>query len=168
MRPDQFFYPDTFTFNSSTYYGQRDSSKGRLYIPIESDLCPFNIGDIIVQKMVDRERLFEVLDYEVQISLEVGCPGYSYLAVLIVKALDVKEKPKQITTHLTFNGAINAGGDFQAGNDNSITKNITIQQLHDAIEHCNDPEVKSLWQKLLENPTFASIASILAKSALGQ
>ncbi|MCZ5512167.1 hypothetical protein O5475_16395 [Escherichia coli] len=118
--------------------------------------------------MVDRERLFEVLDYEVQISLEVGCPGYSHLAVLIVKALDVKEKPKQITTHLTFNGAINAGGDFQAGNDNSITKNITIQQLHDAIEHCNDPEVKSLWQKLLENPTFASIASILAKSALGQ
>lgn len=168
MRPDNFFYPDTFIFNSTTYHGQRVSAKNQLFIPIETDSCPFDIGDVISQKIGDKERPFEVLDYEVQTSLGSAGPKYPYLSLLKVKALDVKDSPKHITTNLTFNGAISAGGDFQAGSNNSITKHISIQQLQDAIEKSDDPEVKSLWQKLLENPTFSAIAATLAKSALGQ
>ncbi|WP_232097138.1 hypothetical protein [Serratia ureilytica] len=59
------------------------------------------------------------------------------------------------------------GGDFQAGSINSITKNITIEQLAKAIEESNDPEVKSLWSKLTNNASFAAIAAGVAQSLLG-
>lgn len=167
MRPDPFFFPHEFTFNGSTYYGQKNGEKGHILVTLLDDTCPFDIGDVLVQKQGSKERQFEVLDYDVNESLDVGGGGYPYLAKLRVKALDVKEKPVHGTTNITFNAAVTAGGDFQAGSVNSISKHITIEQLQNAIEESDDPEVKSLWQKLLENPTFSSIAAALAQSALG-
>lgn len=166
MNDVDFLFPDTFFFKDKKYKGQRVTSKNKLSILISSDDCPFDIGDIVVQKVGSKERPFEVLDYDVSTSLGVGGFEYPFLASLSVKALDVKPKPSHVTTHLTFNGAINANGDFQAGSTNSITKHITIEQLQKAIEDSDDPEVKNLWQKLLENPTFAAIASALAQGVL--
>lgn len=167
MRDEDFFFPDTFFFEGKSYKGQRVTSKNQLSIPLTSDDCPFDIGSIVIQKVGSKERAFEVLDYDVSTSLGIGGDELPYLAALKVRALDVKVKPNHVTTHLTFNGAINAG-EFQAGSNNSITKHISIEQLQEAIENSDDPEVKSLWQKLLENPTFVGIASSLAKGVVGQ
>lgn len=168
MRPDKFFFPHEFYYNGDVYYGQKDGKKGEILVALLTETCPFDIGDVLVQKQGDKERQFEVLDYDVNESLGIGGVGYPFLASLRVKALDVKDKPVSSTTHINFNAAINAGGDFQAGSINTIEKHISIEQLQEAIEKSNDPEVKSLWQRLLDNPTFATIAATLAKGALGQ
>lgn len=168
MNDLDFMFPDSFAFEGSSYRGQRVTSKNQLLILLKSDDCPFDIGDVLHQSVGTKQRPFEVLDYDVSTSMDIAGHEFPFIARLKVKALDVKSSPSHVTTHLTFNGAINAHGDFQAGSNNSITKNITIEQLQDAIENSNDPEVKSLWQKLLENPTFASLASTLAKGVIGQ
>lgn len=108
-----------------------------------------------------------MLDYEVQDSLGVGS-NLPFLAILHVSALDVKSKPAGGDTHINFHGSVTAGGDFQAGSVNSISKQITVEQLQEAIEKSGDPEVKSIWQKLLENPTFSAIAASLAQGMIGQ
>lgn len=167
MRPDKFFFPHEFYYNEEVYFGQKDGKKGVILIALRDETCPFDISDVLVQKQGDKTRQFEVLDYDVNESLEVGGSGYPFLASLQVKALDVKDKPVSTTTHINFNAAVTAGGDFQAGSINTIEKHISIEQLQEAIEKSNDPEVKTLWQKLLDNPTFASIAATLAKGALG-
>lgn len=123
---------------------------------------------MFVQKQGGKERHYEILDYDVNESLGIGGDNFPFLASLQVKALDVKEKPHSTTTHINFNGAVTAGGDFQAGSINTIEKHISIEQLQQAIEKSDDPEVKSLWQKLLDNPTFASITATLAKGVLDQ
>lgn len=167
MRDIEFFFPDSFVFEGNEYRGQRDAAKGQILVLLSNEDCPFDVGSTLSQNVGTKVRPFEVLDYDVSTSLGVAGIEYPYIATLQVKALDVKSKPSHVTTHLTFNGAINANGDFQAGSNNSITKHITIEQLQDAIENSNDPEIKSLWQKILENPTFASIATTLAKGAIG-
>ncbi|MCC3733699.1 hypothetical protein LLS47_12250 [Rouxiella badensis] len=166
MRPDKFFYPDVFVFNGTEYYGQKSAAKNQAFIAITSEESPFDIGDVITQKVGSKERSIEVVDYEISDSLGAAGSEYPFNITLKIKPLDVKTHA-QNTTHLTFNGSVTAGGDIQAGSNNSITKHITIQQLQDAIEKSKDPEVKALWQRLLENPTFSSIATALAQGAIG-
>lgn len=166
MRPDSFFFPDEFSYEGQTFYGQKIGRKNEIHVALIDETCPFDIGGILIQKQGGKERQFEVLDYDVNQSLGVGGAGYPFNALLQVKALDVKEKASPITTHITFNAAVTAGGDFQAGSINTAIKKISIEQLQDAIERSEDPEVKGLWQKLLENPTFATIAATLAQGAL--
>lgn len=167
MVSENFFYPNEFTFDGITYRGQRDTKKKQLLIPIKEQTCPFDIGDKIELKQGDKIRLFEVLDYEVQDSLGVGS-NLPFLAILHVNALDVKSKPNGGDTHINFHGSVTAGRDFQAGSVNTISKQITVEQLQEAIEKSDDPEVKGLWQKLLENPTFSNIAASLAQSMIGK
>jgi len=167
MVSENLFYPNEFTFNGESYRGQRDTKKNQILIPIANETSPFDIGDKLELKQGDKNRFFEVLDYEVQHSLRVGSK-HPFLAVLHVDALDVKTKPSVGNTHINFHGSVTAGGDFQAGSVNSISKEITVEQLQKAIEESNDPEVKGLWQKLLENPTFSSIAASLAQGMIGQ
>lgn len=168
MRPDKFFFPHEFYHKGDVYYGQKNGKKGEIYLALQEETCPFDLGDVLVQKQGSKERQFEVLDYDINESVGDGGGKYPFLASVRVKALDVKESPVSNTTHINFNAAVTASGDFQAGSVNTIEKHISVEQLQEAIDKSNDPEVKSLWQKLLDNPTFASIAATLAKGAIGQ
>ncbi|AKL42410.1 TPA: hypothetical protein I8438_001803 [Serratia marcescens] len=167
MRPDEFFFPHIFTYESQTFYGNKVNSKNEILITLIDETCPFDIGKLITLQQGTKERHFEILDYDVNQSLDIDGGGYPYLASLKVRALDVKPTPQPNVTSITFNGAVHARGDFQAGSINSITKNITIEQLAKAIEESNDPEVKSLWSKLTNNASFAAIAAGVAQSLLG-
>jgi len=167
MVADNFFFPNEFYFNGAAYRGQRDAKKNQILIPIADQTCPFDIGDNLELKQGSKSRFFEVLDYEVQDSLGVGS-NHPFLAILQVEALDVKAKPNGGDTHINFHGAVTAGGDFQAGSVNTISKQITVEQLQEAIEKSEDPEVRGLWRKLLENPTFSAIAASLAQGMLGK
>lgn len=163
---DDFFYPDRFQFNKIIYSGQRMSSKNQLLIPIDSNECPFDIGDIVTQKIGSKERFFEVLDWQLQSSLEVGTNA-PYIAALSVQALDTKKQIQQLQSQtINFHGSVSATN-LQAGNSNTLSQTITLQQLEDAIEKSGDPEAKKLWRKLLENPTIAGIITTTASVILG-
>ncbi|HEJ7275642.1 MULTISPECIES: hypothetical protein [Serratia] len=166
MRPDEFFFPNIFNYEDIQYYGVKVPGKNEITITLIDETCPFDIGKSISLQQGAKERHFEILDYDVNQSLDIGGGGYPYLANLKVRPLDVKPAPQPNVTSITFNGAVHAGGDFQAGSVNSITKSITIEQLEKAIEESNDPEVKSLWSKLTNNASFAAIAAGLAQSLL--
>lgn len=168
MRPDEFFFPHIFDFEGRTFYGSKTAGKNQIVITLLDDTCPFDIGNSIALCQGEKQRQFEILDYDVNESLGVGGGGYPFLATLKVQPLDVKPQPQQNPTSIVFNAPVSAGGDFQAGSVNSITKHITIQQLQKAIEESNDPEVKSLWEKLTNNQAFAAITSALTTGLLNQ
>ncbi|CRX93156.1 TPA: hypothetical protein PXJ30_002167 [Yersinia enterocolitica] len=151
-----FFFPDHFEFDGESYRGQRVAKKNEIIILIASKDCPFDINNVITQKVGNKERLFKVIDWEVQDSLGVG--GKPYLATLSVEALDVPEKKHAASQTINFNAAVNAGN-LQAGNNNTIYQTITIEQLADAIAASKDPDAQALWQKLLNNNTVAGILS---------
>jgi len=166
MRPDEFFFPHIFNYEEIQFYGTKVSGKNEIIITLIDDTCPFDIGKSIALQQGAKERYFEILDYDVNQSLDIGGGGYPYLANLKVRPLDVKPTPQSNVTSITFNGAVHAGGDFQAGSINSITKSITIEQLEKTIEESNDPEVKSLWSKLTNNPSFSAIISALVARSI--
>lgn len=165
MHDDDFFFPDTFEFNNAIFSGQRMSSANKLLIPLATNESPFDIGDIVTQKVGSKERLFEVLDWQIQSSLNIG--GKPFLVALKVEALDVKKIiPQQTSQTINFHGSVNTTN-LQAGNNNVLTSNITLQQLEAEIEKSGDPEAKKLWQKLLENPTISGIITTTAGAILG-
>ncbi|CAM3399931.1 MULTISPECIES: hypothetical protein [Yersinia] len=84
-----FFYPDNFEFDGESYRGQRVAKNNAILVLITSRDCPFDINNVITQKIGNKERLFKVIDWEVQDSLGVG--GKPYLANLSVEALGVPE-----------------------------------------------------------------------------
>lgn len=158
-------YPDDFLHNGARYAG-RQKSTSEISIGMNDDSMPFSTGEIITMVVLDRTRDFEIIDYKRARTGNV-MRGLKSIISLTVRPLDVKEKQQTGTTHITFNGPVTSGGDFQAGSVNSITKNITLEQLQKAIEESNDPEVKSLWSKLTNNASFAAIAAGVAQSLLG-
>ncbi|MEG0056789.1 MULTISPECIES: hypothetical protein [Bacteria] len=149
---DDFFYPDKFEYKGITYKGQRSSNK--LLILIDNEDCPFDIGGVVIQKVGSKERAFKVTEWEVQTSLGIG--GKPFLADLAVISLDAIPKENPSGQTINFHGSVTAEN-LQAGNNNSLTQQISIEQLAKAINESNDPEAKGLLQKLLDNKTVAGI-----------
>ncbi|HIF6607533.1 hypothetical protein [Serratia sp. TKO39] len=158
-------YPDEFLHNGERYAG-RQKSTSEISIGMKDDSMPFSTGEVITLVVLDRSRDFEILDYKRAKTGNV-MRGLKSIISLTVRPLDVKEKQQTGTTHITFNGPVTSGGDIQAGSVNSITKHITLEQLHKAIEDSTDPEVKSLWEKLTNNASFVAITSAIGQSLLG-
>ncbi|EMU6154332.1 TPA: hypothetical protein ROW14_003450 [Yersinia enterocolitica] len=150
------FYPDIFEYNSVMFRGSRVAKKNEISILISTTDCPFDLGGVVTQHIGDKERQFKVMDWDVQKSMGIG--GKPYLAILSVEALGVPEKKQVASQTFTFNAEVNAGN-LQAGNNNTISQTITIEQLADAIATSKDPEAQALWQKLLNNNTVAGILS---------
>ncbi|MBH1912029.1 hypothetical protein I5M99_18550 [Serratia marcescens] len=158
-------YPDDFVHKGVTYAGRQKSNR-EISIGMSDNSIPFSTGDIISMVILDRSRDFEILDYK-RANTSGFMPGLESIISLTVRPLDVKEKQQTGATHITFNGPVTSGGDIQAGSVNSITKHITLEQLHKAIEDSSDPEVKSLWEKLTNNASFVAITSAIGQSLLG-
>ncbi|GDX05718.1 hypothetical protein [Buttiauxella sp. A111] len=162
MDDDDFFYPDSFEFKGISYKGQR--SNNELLILIDTNDCPFDISEVVTQKIGSKERFFEVADWSVQSSEGMG--GKPYLAVLNVRSLDALPKNNPISQTFNFNASVTASN-LQAGNNNSIKQEITIQQLADEIRKSGDAEAKGLLDRLLNNQTVAGILSAVAGACIG-
>lgn len=166
MNFDELAYPDKFIIADSEFSGQRNMSKGTLLVPY-TDEPDVGIGDIIIQKSGKREIELKVIDAQFQTGGTLGV-GTRHKNLLTLKVENLTAQPHAINTQ---SSTVNIGSitseHVQVGNNNSLSVNISVQNLVESVAKSGDQEAKSALRKLLENSTVASIVGAGSAALLG-
>lgn len=163
---DKFAYPEILNIAGTEYKAQRNMSKGQVLVPY-TDEPDVGIGDVITQKSGKREIHLKVIDASFLEGGSLGV-GSKHPHMLTLKVENTTSQP-HITKHSasTFNiGSIN-GENVQVGNSNTLTTNVTIQELAEKIAKSDDPEAKSKLKEFLQNSTVGSLIGAGASALLG-
>ncbi len=163
---DKLAYPEKLTIAGMEYKGQRNMSKGEVLVPY-TDEPDVGIGDVITQKSGKREIHLKVIDASFLEGGSLGV-GTTHPHMLTLKVENTTAQP-HVTKHgdSTFNiGSIN-GENVQVGNSNTLTTNVTIQELAETIAKSGDPEAKSKLKEFLQNSTVGSLIGAGASALIG-
>ncbi|PXF31405.1 hypothetical protein WH50_10025 [Pokkaliibacter plantistimulans] len=153
---DKLAYPETITIAGVEYKGQRDMSKGQVLVPYTEE-PDVGIGDVITQKSGKREIYLKVIDLSFleDGSLNVGTTHPHMLTLKVQNTTAQPHLPQ--ATSSTFNIGSVSGSNVQVGNGNSLSVNITIQELVEQVAKSGDEEAKSKLKEFLSNSTVASV-----------
>ena len=163
---DKLAYPETLSIAGTEYKGQRNMSKGQVLVPY-TDEPDVGIGDVVTQKSGKREIHLKVIDASFLEGGSLGV-GTKHPHMLTLKVENTTAEP-HVTKHgdSTFNiGTIN-GENVQVGNSNTLTTNVTIQELAEKIAKSDDPEAKSKLKEFLQNSTVGSLIGAGASALIG-
>lgn len=163
---DKLAYPEVLTIAGTVYKGQRNISKGQVLVPY-TDEPDVGIGDVITQKAGKREIHLKIIDTSFLEDGSLGV-GTTHPHMLTLKVENTTAQP-HITKHgdSTFNiGAIN-GENVQVGNSNTLTTNVTIQELAEKVAKSDDPEAKSKLKEFLQNSTVGSLIGAGTSALIG-
>ncbi|MBO2654671.1 hypothetical protein I6M49_14555 [Shewanella algae] len=163
---DKLAYPEKLTISGIEYKGQRNMSKGQVLIPY-TDEPDVGIGDVITQKSGKREIHLKVVDVSFLEGGSLGV-GTSHPHMLTLKVENTTAQP-HVTKHgdSTFNIGSISGENVQVGNSNTLTTNVTIQELAEKIAKSDDPEAKSKLKEFLQNSTVGSLIGAGASALIG-
>ncbi|NWO06554.1 MAG: hypothetical protein HLX50_12970 [Alteromonadaceae bacterium] len=165
MEFDKLAYPEKLTIAGVEYKGQRSMSKDEVLVPY-TDEPDVGIGDVITQKSGKREIHLKVID---ALFLEDGSLGIgtTHPHMLTLKVENTTAQP-HVTKHgdSTFNIGSISGENVQVGNSNTLTTNVTIQELAEEIAKCDDPEAKSKLKEFLQNSTVGSLIGVGASALI--
>lgn len=153
---DTLSYPDTVTINGEQHKAKRDINKSTLLVPYTTPPT-IKAGDIITQQILASEITLKVIDYSLMPggTFSIGTPHQNLLTVKVENM--TSDTHKKTETQNTFNIASLNANQVQVGNNNTISTNITIENLVKEIANSKDPEAKSIVKKLLENSTVGSV-----------
>jgi sRNA-binding carbon storage regulator CsrA len=165
MNLDELVYQDIIVISGIEHKGNRDIKANKITIPY-TDEPDVGIDDIIKIKLGQRENDYKVLDCKFMKNgtLKIGTQ-HPHMLTLVVKDNATQEK-NNIPSSIFNIGAIN-GEQFQIGNNNIQTINITLKELVERISKTNDNEAKNLLKKILENSTIAGIIGAGASVLFG-
>lgn len=149
-------YPQIFIIDGKEMHGSRNTAKGTVLVPYT--LIPkIRIGDSILYKTGGGEISLTVTDLE---EVEDGTLGvgtiHPHLLTLYVENKSSSAYKNQPST-TTFNIQSVSGQQVQVGESNNLVMNITLQELVEKISKSDDPEAKSLLNKLLNNSTVSGV-----------
>ncbi len=159
-------YPEKLTIAGAEYNGQRNMSTGKVLVPY-TDEPDVGIGDVITQKSGKRAIHLKVIDASFLEGGTLGV-GSKHPHMLTLKVENTTAQP-HVTKHgdSTFNiGSIN-GENIQVGNSNTLTTNVTIQELAEKISKSDDPDAKSKLKEFLQNSTVGSLIGAGASALIG-
>ena len=163
---DKLAYPETITIANVEYKGQRDMSKGQVLVPYTNE-PDVGIGEVIIQKSGKREIFLKVTDLSF---LENGSlkVGTKHPHILTLKVQNTTAQPHLPQSNKsTFNIGSVSGSNVQVGNDNSLSVNITIQELAEHIAKSDDEDAKSKLKEFLSNSTVGSLIGAGASGLIG-
>ncbi|KZN13608.1 hypothetical protein [Marinomonas sp. TW1] len=163
---DKLAYPEKFTISGVEYKGQRNLSQGKALVPY-TDEPDVGIGDVITQKSGKREIHLKVVDVSFLEDGTLGV-GTTHPHMLTMKVENITAQP-HVTKHgdSTFNIGSISGENVQVGNSNTLTTNVTIQELAEKIAKSDDSEAKSKLKALLQNSTVGSLIGAGASALIG-
>ncbi|OCL82889.1 hypothetical protein [Arcobacter porcinus] len=155
MSFDKLVYQDIAIIDDIEYKCSRNIKTNEIKIPYTDEL-DIGIDDIIKIKLGKRENTYKIVDCKFVKggTLNVGTE-HPHMLTLIVK--DNSKQEDNLITSNTYNINSISGEQFQIGNNNTQTINITLQELVEKISKTNDNEAKSLLKKIFENSTISSI-----------
>lgn len=159
MNFDTLAYPDTLTIKGTEYKAQRNISKGQVLVPY-TDEPDVGIGDIITQRAGKREIHLTVIDASFAEGGSLGV-GTIHPHMLTLKVENTTAQP-HVTKHgvSTFNIGSISGENVQVGHGNTLTTNVTIQELAEKIAKADDAEAKSKLKEFLQNSTVGSLIGV--------
>ncbi|BBQ51127.1 hypothetical protein WP2S18C03_02080 [Aeromonas veronii] len=163
---DKLAYPETLTIAGTEFKAKRNMSNGQVLVPY-TDEPDVGIGDVISQKSGKREIYLKVIDASFLEggSLGVGTKHPHMLTLKVENTTSQAHVTKHSTS--TFNiGSIN-GENVQVGNGNTLTTNVTIQELAEKIAKSDDPEAKFKLKEFLQNSTVGSLIGAGASALIG-
>ncbi|PAY00144.1 hypothetical protein CKO50_17110 [Pseudoalteromonas sp. HM-SA03] len=163
---DELAYPELVTISGVEFKAARNMRNGEVHIPYTEE-PDVGIGDIIIQKSGRREIELKVLDVSFKKGGTLGV-GTSHPNMLNMKVENASAASHtQSPSSSTFNIGSITGENFQVGNANTLSVNVTIKELTEKIASCDDEEAKSFLKKLLQNSTVGSLIGAGASSLLG-
>lgn len=153
---DKLAYPEIVTIAGKEYKGKRNMTKGEVLVPY-TDEPDVGIGDVIIQKSGKREIHLKVIDTSFLEGGSLGV-GTAHSHMLTLKVENTTSQP-HVTKYgdSTFNIGSISGETVQVGHSNTLTTNLTIQELAESIAKSNDPEAKSKLKDFLQNSTVGSL-----------
>ena len=153
---DKLAYPEILNIAGTEYKAQRNMSKGQVLVPYTEE-PDVGIGDVITQKSGKREIHLKVIDVSFLEGGSLGV-GTKHPHMLTLKVENTTSQP-HATKHgaSTFNIGSISGENVQVGNSNTLTTNVTIQELAEKVAQSGDPEAKSKLKEFLQNSTVGSL-----------
>jgi hypothetical protein len=163
---DKLAYPETLTIANTEYKAQRNMSKGQVLVPY-TDEPDIGIGDVITQKSGKREIHLKVIDVSFLEGGSLGV-GTKHRHMLTLKVENTTSQP-HVTNHgaSIFNIGSIAGENVQVGNSNTLTTNVTIQELAEKISESDDAQAKSQLKEFLQNSTVGSLIGAGVSALIG-
>lgn len=163
---DKLTYPETLTISGKQYKAQRDMSKGQVLIPYTEE-PDVGIGDVITQKSGKRDIHLKVIDVSFLEGGTLGV-GTNHPHMLTLKVENTTSQP-HVTHHgaSTFNIGSITGENVQVGNRNTLTTNVSIQELAEKVAQSGDKEAKSKLKEFLQNSTVGSLIGAGASALIG-
>ena len=159
-------YPATIIINNIEFRARRDMDTGKVLVPYTEE-PNIGSGDVIVEKLGQREIFLKVLDVGFQESGTLGI-GTKHEHMMTLKVENTAaEQHKSPTQKQEVTIGTVSGGQVQIGNANLQIADISIQQLAEKIAASDDLEAKSALRKLLENSTVSSLLGAGAGFLLG-
>jgi hypothetical protein len=162
---DAMAYPDRFIINGNEYDGKRDLRRSEVRIPYTNEPV-IRIGDTFSQRGSQSEIFLKVIDLSFLKggTLSVGT-SHENMLTLKVENTTANEHIKAPLPASNYFGSIFTQ-QFQVGDHNNQTMNMTVKELTDRVSASSDDEAKSLLRKLLENPIVANIIGAGAAALL--
>lgn len=153
---DKMSYPDIFLISGKEFRGIRNTDENQVNIPF-TDEPQIELGDILIQKIGTHELNLKVIDLSIleNGTMKVGTT-HPHLLTLAVENLS-SEAHRTAKSMNTFNIGSVSGEQVQIGESNNLVVNITLQELVEKISKSDDPEAKSLLNKLLNNSTVSGV-----------
>jgi hypothetical protein len=108
-----------------------------------------------------------LIDWQNHNSLdETSFGGIGYITANGVDVIEGHSRPPIAITVHDQSVAVHGSSNVQIGNENVLHANISIGQIHTAIDKSNTSptqkaEAKSLWEKVFNNATFAAVIGAL-------
>lgn len=163
---DKLAYPEMLTIAGVEHKGKRNMSNGQVLIPYTEE-PDVGIGDLITLKSGKREIHLRVIDASFLEGGSLGA-GTKHPNMLILKVENTTAQP-HVTNHgtSTFNISSISAENVQVGNSNTLTTNVTIQELAEKIAKSGDSEAKSKLKEFLQNSTVGSLIGAGASALIG-
>lgn len=155
-------YPDTFIIGLVKHLGRRDASDVMIPYTDEPDV---GIGDVITHKAGPREISLLVVDasFVEGGTLKVGTKHPHMLTLKVQNSTAQAHLPKPAST---FSIGSISGTNVQIGDSNTLTVNITMKELAEAIGKSADPEARSALAAFLNNSTVANVIGVGATALM--
>lgn len=156
MRMNLLAYQDVFVISGKEYQGRRNMQEGTALVPYTEE-PDVSIGEIVIQKMGNKEVLLKVIDLSLSEggTLNVGTKHPHMLTLIVENTTSQAHLSTKDAS--VFNIGSVTGTNVQMGNHNSLSVNISLQELTEHIAKSGDLEAKSKLKDFLNNSTVASL-----------
>lgn len=162
---DALAYPDIVVIAGSEYKCNRNIKENKLSIPYTEE-PDVGIDDVIKVKLGARENAYKVTDLKFMKDGTLGSgTKHPHMLTLFIENNAIQKKNDSGNSVINI-GAVH-GEQFQIGNNNSQTVNISINDLVERVSKTDDEEAKTLLKQLFENSTVAGIIGAGASALFG-